>query len=298
MTGLPCTMPPNESIKLTVLAPAFNEQENIERLVSEVLAALRPTGTPFEFLIADDCSTDRTPELVRGLMAEHPELRLITMQRDARTPPGKGNGQSAAFYAAIRAARGDLIGMLDADLQNDPADFVEMLRLQAQHNADLVQGDRSANRKDNLVRRASSAVGRFFRRLILADVVRDTGCSLRVIRKQYALRLPLEFKGAHRFIPIVTAQLGGKIVEMPVHHRPRHAGVSKYGFGITQRAIPGLIDCFAIRWMHSRRRATLAVEAERASTAGKSGATSAARHDGGGGERSGQQVATAEATAR
>jgi len=245
---------PNSPIHLTILAPAHNEQDNVDRLVSEVFAALDTAGVASEFIIVDDCSTDQTADRVLRQMASHPRLRLISMQRDGRTPPGKGNGQSAAFYAGIRAAQGEFIGMLDADLQNDPAEFIAMLKLQRQHNADLVQGDRSHARKDNFVRRASSAVGRFFRKLILADVVRDTGCSLRILRTSYARQLPLQFRGTHRFIPIGTAHLGGSIVQMPVNHRPRIAGETKYGFGITQRAIPGLVDCFAMRWMDKRRR--------------------------------------------
>ncbi len=264
-------------ILLTVLAPAHNEQDNIDRLAAEVFAAIAKAGVPAEFIIVDDCSTDATADKVRSLMPRYPGLRLISMQRDSRTPAGKGNGQSAAFYAGIRAARGEFIGMLDADLQNDPMDFVAMLALQRQHNADLIQGDRSHARKDNFVRRASSAVGRFFRRLILADVVRDTGCSLRVLRTTYARLLPLQFRGAHRFIPIVTSHLGGSIVQMPVNHRPRTAGETKYGFGITQRAIPGLIDCFAIRWMANRRRSTTCIELTTDGTPPVATATAASR---------------------
>ncbi|HZW10478.1 MAG TPA: glycosyltransferase, partial [Phycisphaerales bacterium] len=171
-----------------------------------------------------------------------------------RTPPGAGNGQSAAFHAGFRAARGNLIAVLDADLQNDPADLPAMLALMRETGADLVQGDRSRARQDSLVRRGGSVVGRKFRLWLLGDRIRDTGCSLRLMRREVALALPLEFKGMHRFIPATAASLGYKVVEMPVHHRARTAGETKYGMGIAQRAIPGLIDCFAIRWMRSRRR--------------------------------------------
>jgi dolichol-phosphate mannosyltransferase len=124
-------------------------------------------------------------------------------------------------------------------------------RLEAE-DADMVQGDRSADRRDTVVRRASSWVGRFFRRSLLGDTIRDTGCSLRVMKREVALALPLEFRGVHRFIPFTARQLGYRVVEMPVHHRPRTAGRTKYG--ILNRAIPGLVDCFAMRWMRSRRR--------------------------------------------
>jgi glycosyltransferase involved in cell wall biosynthesis len=176
------------------------------------------------------------------------------------TPAGSGNGQSAAFHAGFRAARGRLVAVLDADLQNDPADLPAMLDLMSQTGADLIQGDRSRVRKDSIVRRWGSVVGRASRRLLLADGVRDTGCSLRVMKRDVAMALPLEFKGMHRFIPATAASLGFTVVEMPVNHRPRQAGKTKYGMGITKRAIPGLIDCFAVRWMRTRRRPVLGVE--------------------------------------
>jgi glycosyltransferase involved in cell wall biosynthesis len=211
----------------------------------------------FEFVIVDDGSVDATRERVEALIPGRPWLRCIRM---SQTPKGKGNGQSAAFYAGFRAARGRLIATLDADLQNDPADLPAMLELLKRSGADMVQGDRSHARKDNAIRKITSWVGRFFRGLILADAVRDTGCSLRVFKREIALKLPLEFRGMHRFIPVTAVKLGYHVVEMRVNHRPRTAGETKYGFGITQRAIPGLIDCFAVRWMANRRRPTAAVE--------------------------------------
>lgn len=244
---------PASTVELSLIAPAHNEQENVAALVREVGEALLGADLPggFEFIIVDDGSTDRTRPAVMGLMPGRPWLRCIAM---TRTPPGKGNGQSAAFFAGIRASRGRLIATIDADLQNDPADLPKMVALLRQHQADLVQGDRSHARRDNVVRRITSRIGRFFRRLILADVVRDTGCSLRVMRREVAACLPLQFRGVHRFIPVSAVIHGFKVVEMPVNHRPRTAGVTKYGFGIWQRALPGLIDCFAVRWMKSRRR--------------------------------------------
>jgi hypothetical protein len=116
----------------------------------------------------------------------------------------------------------------------------------------MVQGDRTAARRDGVVRRASSWVGRCFRRLLLGDTIRDTGCSLRVMKREVARALPLEFRGAHRFIPFTARQLGFRVAEVPVRHRARTAGRGKYG--IHNRAIPGLFDCFAMRWMRSRRR--------------------------------------------
>ena len=236
-------------IELSVVVAAHNEQDNLPTLVDEIVAALDPTDIDYEIVVVDDGSTDDTPNVLQNLLKNQPRLRAIRM---LDTPPGSGNGQSAAFHAGFRASRGALIVPIDGDLQNDPANIPAMIALLRQKNADLIQGDRSAARKDNLVRRITSRVGRLFRRWLLGDAIRDTGCSLRVMKREIALALPLEFHGMHRFIPGMVRQMGCTVIEMPVHHRPRIAGKAKYG--IRNRAIPGLIDCFAVRWMRKRRR--------------------------------------------
>jgi len=238
-------------ITLSVVAPAHNEQDNVKPLVEQIVAALDSTEHAYEIVIVDDGSTDGTADRLRSLVAHYAQLRAVRLRN---TPQGKGNGQSAAFHAGFRASRGELIAVLDADLQNDPADIPKLVEHMRRHDADMVQGDRSHARRDNLVRRISSKVGRLFRRMILADTIRDTGCSLRLMRRAVALQLPLEFRGMHRFIPVTARQLGYTVVEVPVNHRPRVAGEAKYGIG--NRAIPGLIDCFAVRWMRHRRRPT------------------------------------------
>ncbi|GJQ29196.1 MAG: glycosyl transferase [Phycisphaerae bacterium] len=236
-----------------MVAPAHNEEANIDALVAQIGDAMSASGLSFEAVIVDDGSTDGTRAKVRALMPTRPWLRCIAM---TRTPPGKGNGQSAAFHAGFRAARGSLIAVLDADLQNDPAEIPAMVARLRDAGADLVQGDRSHARRDNAVRKVGSLVGRLFRRWLLGDTIRDTGCSLRVMKREVALALPLEFRGMHRFIPVTARHLGYTVVEMPVTHRPRVAGETKYGMGIVQRALPGLRDLFAVRWMRSRRRPT------------------------------------------
>ncbi|MBX3387659.1 MAG: glycosyltransferase family 2 protein [Phycisphaeraceae bacterium] len=261
--------PTGHRVLLSVVAPAHNEEGNVAALVEEVGRACLgdgrgnagltwPDGTRvgqsgFEFIIVDDGSTDSTRARVAALMADgrHPWLRCIAM---TKTPPGKGNGQSAAFQAGFAAARGELIATLDADLQNDPADIPAMLELMRQARADMVQGDRSHARKDSIVRRYGSMVGRAFRRWLLGDTIRDTGCSLRIMKREIAVQLPLTFKGMHRFIPVTARHMGYTVVEMRVSHRPRTAGETKYGMGITKRAIPGLVDLFAVRYMRNRRR--------------------------------------------
>ncbi len=238
-------------LHLSVVAPAHNEEDNVGPLADEVHDALAPTGLSFEFIVVDDGSTDATRSRLEAMMPGRPWLRCVRM---LETPPGRGHGQSAAFHAGFRACRGELIAVLDADRQNDPADLPAMIKLFESSGADVVQGDRSRDRQDNIVRKVGSIVGRLFRRMLLGDDIRDTGCSLRLMRREVALALPLEFRGVHRFIPVLARDLGFKVVEMQVSHRARAAGETKYGFGITQRALPGLIDCFAVRWMRSRRR--------------------------------------------
>lgn len=250
-------LPAHHAVALSVVAPAHNEEENVANLVAQVHDALAPTGLSFEFVLVDDGSTDATRARALELATTRPWLRLVAM---TNTPPGRGNGQSAAFHAGFRAARGTRIAVLDADLQNDPADIPAMLAFMDSARADMVQGDRSHARRDNLVRRVGSRVGRLFRRWLLGDTIRDTGCSLRIMTRDLALAIPLEFRGVHRFIPVTARHLGYTVVEMPVRHRPRVAGVTKYGFGIVQRALPGLLDLLAVRWMRARRRPTTAAE--------------------------------------
>lgn len=249
--------PPSRALELSVVTPAHNEQDNLEALAAEIEKALSPLSISWELVVVDDGSTDKTREVLTRLAAGRPWLRAVAM---SKTPPGKGNGQSAAFHAGIRAARGRLIATMDSDLQNDPADLPMMLRRMAESGADLVQGDRSHARQDNAIRKIGSWVGRTFRRMLLGDRVRDTGCSLRIMKREYALALPLELRGMHRFVPVTIRDLGGKIVEVQVNHRARHAGETKYGLGITKRALPGLIDLFAVRYFRSRRRSVESIE--------------------------------------
>lgn len=251
--------PNKPEIELSIVAPAHNEADNVDRLISEIGSAIEPLGIAFEFILVDDGSSDDTRARTIAHMQDQPWVRCAAM---TNTPEGKGNGQSAAFHAGFRAARGRLIAVLDADLQNDPADIPKMLELLASSGADFVQGDRSAVRKqgDSTIRLFGSWVGRTFRRVLLGDTITDTGCSLRVMKREIALQLPLEFKGMHRFIPATARHLGYTVVEMPVNHRHRHAGEPKYGMGITKRAIPGLIDLFAVRYMRNRRRPVTAEE--------------------------------------
>lgn len=240
---------------LSIIAPARNEADNVEHLVDEIAQTLSGARWRFEIIVVDDDSTDDTLTRLRHTQRSVSNLRVLALTSET---PRRSAGQSAAFAAALRVARGHLIAMIDADLQNDPADLLPMVELVLDGRADLVQGDRTRHRADNIVRRITSHIGRLSRRIMLGDTIRDTGCSLRVMTRELASRLPLEFRGMHRFIPFMARELGFRVVECPVNHRPRLRGRTKYG--IFNRALPGVIDLLAVRWMQTRRHRASAHE--------------------------------------
>ena len=236
-----------EGFGLCVVAPALDERANLVPLVSEVRAAFRDEDIRVQIVLVDDGSTDGSSEELAGLALRDRALEVVRHERP--------RGQSAALYAGIAAARAPLVATLDADLQNDPADLPRMVELLRARRADLVQGDRTADRRDHAARRAASVVGRWARFLIVGDRVRDTGCSTRVMRASAARLLPLDRPGMHRFIPACVAGFGGRVVETRVNHRPRRAGRTKYGTGLLKRGLPGLRDCFVVRGLIRRAQA-------------------------------------------
>lgn len=231
---------------LSIVVPALNEEDNVAPLVEEVRKTVREqAGIEAELIVVDDGSTDQTLPRLIALAKQYSWVKLLHRP--------KPMGQSAAMHAGIQAAGGTFIATLDADLQNDPADLPKMLAMLRQNPLlDMVQGDRSANRRDTPVRQFSSWVGRTARKLLLGDSIRDTGCSARVVKAHYAKQYPMQYKGVHRFLPFYTNMLGGRVAEMAVHHRPRINGVAKYG--MMNRGLAGLIDCLAVRWMANRYR--------------------------------------------
>ncbi|MDD5349897.1 MAG: glycosyltransferase family 2 protein [Chthoniobacteraceae bacterium] len=219
---------------VSVVIPLYNEQDNMETLQRELHAALR--GLDYEIVFVDDGSKDETVRRVEV----RPEVRLLEFEKNA--------GQSAAMYAGIHAARGKVIALLDGDLQNDPAD-ISLLLAEIGKGADLACGYR-AKRRDTVVKRITSRVANFVRSRFTKDGVRDTGCTLKAMRRECRDALVL-FYGMHRFIPALVKGAGYRIVEIPVNHRPRTAGVSKYGLG--NRAIKATVDMFGVRWLLSRQ---------------------------------------------
>ncbi len=225
---------------LSVVFPVFNEEENVPILLDEIARALEGKAWRYEMVAVDDGSADRSLEVLRGLQSKYPALRVITFE--------KNSGQTAALDAGWRAARGRFIVSLDADLQNDPADIPKMMQELERSGSDMVIGVR-VNRKDTWTRRVQSKIGNSVRNWITGDRITDTGCSLKLARRE-AIEPVRLFTGMHRFLPTLVRYAGFKVIEMPVNHRARQFGVSKYG--AMNRAFRGLADCLAVRWMSSR----------------------------------------------
>jgi dolichol-phosphate mannosyltransferase len=222
------------SPEISVVVPLFNEEESIGILQTELSAALK--GLDYEIIFVDDGSVDRTAERIETAA----NIRIIRFE--------KNSGQSAAIYEGLTAARGGTLVIIDGDLQNDPVDIPKLLA-EIARGADLVCGYR-VKRRDTLVKRATSRIANAVRSRYTKDGVRDTGCTLKAMRRECMSTL-LPFKGMHRFIPALVKAAGYRLVEVPVNHRPRRFGQSKYGLG--NRALRATIDMFGVRWLLSRR---------------------------------------------
>jgi len=213
----------SQAPELSVIVPVFNEVENISMLWEELDAALGRLGLPAEIVFVDDGSTDGSADAIRALMNHDSRVRLLCFEANA--------GLTAAFHAGYGAARGRIVVTLDADLQNDPRDLPPLLA--ALEDADAAVGWRRARHDPRLT----------------GDEVRDSACSLRAMRRECLGAIP-PYAGMHRFVPTLLRTAGYRVVEVPVHHRPRRFGRSK--FGIKNRALRALIDLLAVRWMMRR----------------------------------------------
>jgi len=215
---------------VSVVVPLYNEEENVPPLQAELTAALN--GLEYEIIFVDDGSTDGTvARIVSG-----PRVRVLSFRENA--------GQSAAMYEGLHAARGATAVLIDGDLQNDPVDIPKLLR-EIEAGADLVCGYR-AQRKDTKGKRLTSRIANSVRSRFTKDGVRDTGCTLKAMRRE-CIEALVPFKGMHRFIPALVKGAGYKVVEVSVNHRPRKFGVSKYGLG--NRAVRATVDMFGVRWL-------------------------------------------------
>jgi len=226
------------SPRVSIVIPAYNEEECIADCVDELRGVMDGLGEDYEVIVVDDGSTDATLERLRELKARCPQLRVLSFEANA--------GETAAMDAGLKNARGEFVVTMDADLQNDPADIPRMLEVAAEW--DVVSGVR-AKRHDSAVRRISSRVANWTRNRLTHESVSDVGCTLRVIRGRCLEGLKL-YTGMHRFLPTLLRMDGCSITEVPVNHRPRTKGRSKYG--VWNRLFKGLRDLFAVRWMQSR----------------------------------------------
>ncbi len=228
-------MPP----EISVIVPMFNESGNVAPLAAQVLAALREERRALELVLVDDASTDDTWAQIQAAHAADPRVRGVRHTRNA--------GQSAAVWTGFRATSAPIIATLDGDLQNDPADLPRMLAELERY--DLVCGMRVA-RQDSFIRRISSGIARRARKAVLGADFRDTGCGLRVFKRPVLDGL-FPFNGFHRFMPILVHGSGAKVCEVPVNHRPRVSGVSKYG--VWNRLGRGVFDLIGVAWFQKRR---------------------------------------------
>ena len=225
---------PTNSPSVSVIVPLFNEEESVSILQSELRTALGELH--HEIIFVDDGSVDRTVERIEPA----PHIRVIRFE--------KNTGQSAAIYVGLQAALGATAVLIDGDLQNDPADIPKLLA-EIAHGADLVCGYR-VQRKDTPVKRLTSRIANAVRSRFTKDGVRDTGCTLKAMRRE-CVRALVPFKGMHRFIPALIKGAGYRLVEIPVNHRPRQFGKSKYGLG--NRALRATVDMFGVCWLLARR---------------------------------------------
>lgn len=230
-----------DSPYLSLVIPAYNEQDCVVELLRRVDEALKPMGRPFEVLIVDDGSKDDTPRLLDEGRSKYPWLRVLRMVQN--------KGQSAAFEAGFGAAQGQIIATIDADLQNDPEELPRLVKLlEEQPNVDMISGWRK-DRQDTSFRRWQSRNANRIRNWISQDNINDSASSLKVYRAHAVKGLKL-FNGAHRFFPALVKMRGYTVIETPVKHSHRFAGTAKYGFG--NRALRAFIDLLGIRWMKSR----------------------------------------------
>jgi dolichol-phosphate mannosyltransferase len=227
-------------IELSVVVPVYNERDSLPLLVAEIGGALSGADGRYEIVAVDDGSTDGSLDVLKALQRVHPELRIICFAENA--------GQSAAFTAGFRAARGRVVVTLDADLQNDPADIPGLVAELERSGATAVAGYRT-DRRDSAWKRLQSRLANGVRNWLNRETIRDTGCSLKAFHADALRALPL-FNGMHRFLPTLIKLQGGNVAEVPVRHRPRRFGRTKYG--MWNRVFRSLVDALAVRWMQRR----------------------------------------------
>lgn len=227
------------SVQYSIVIPFKNEEENVKDLIEELEPVMHGLNQPWELICIEDGSTDQTLSILNKLAKEKPYLRLVIFT--------KNYGQSSAFDAGFKAAKGEFVITLDGDRQNDPADIPHLLKLIP--TCDLVCGHR-VNRRDPWSKKITSFFANRVRRGMALDQVHDTGCSLKVYRKSCLEQIKM-YNGMHRFLPALFAIEGFRIRELPVNHRERVKGKTKYNF--FNRSFNTIADMLAVRWMKKRQ---------------------------------------------
>jgi glycosyltransferase involved in cell wall biosynthesis len=218
------------SVELSVVIPLYNEEQNVAPLLAELSAILASMPVPHEVVLIDDGSTDGTFEVLRRIQKSHQHVRVIRFARNV--------GQTAAFAAGFAYARGQFIVTFDGDLQNDPVDIPRLLEIARTH--DVVCGWRKDRKDDFLTRHVPSVIANQLIGLVSGVHVHDVGCSLKVFRAEVVKPLKLT-PGMHRYLPALASQLGDRVTEVVVNHRPRRFGQSKYGLSRTFRVVSDLV---------------------------------------------------------
>lgn len=226
-------------LDLSVVIPTFNEEENLPLLWPELRQVLDGLGLSYEVIFVDDGSQDRSAEIIREFHAHDPRVRLVRLKANS--------GETAATDAGLKAARGRYVVTMDADLQNDPHD-IPML-LSHLDRWDAATGWR-VKRDDPWTKRIAARIANRIRNALSQDDIQDSGCTFRAFRRECLGSLVL-YRGFHRFIPTLLRMQGYRVVEVPVNHRPRRFGRSKYG--IWNRAWSALKDLLVVRWMKERQ---------------------------------------------
>ena len=225
---------------LSLVIPVYNEEENLERLYAEITEAMKSISADYEVVVTDDASKDRSWEILKKIVEKDSHWRIQRFQENC--------GETAASAAGMKAARGEIIITLDADLQNDPRDIPKFL--EALKNADCVCGSRVHERADHWLRRISSSIANGVRNKLSDENIADAGCTYRAFKRECLSEVKF-FRGAHRFLPTLFRMDGWKVVEIPITPRERFAGESKYG--VWNRLFKSFMDLLAIRWMKSRQ---------------------------------------------
>jgi dolichol-phosphate mannosyltransferase len=225
-------------IDISIVAPVYNEEENLPILTSQLFGVLEPLGKTFEIIFVDDGSKDRSRQIIREMASNRPQVRLLGFRANC--------GETAAGAAGLKEARGDIVITIDADLQNDPKDIPAMLEYLKEY--DMVTGWRQ-KREDSWIKRRTSKIANRIRNRLSGESIRDSGCTFRAYKRECLQNLKL-YKGMHRFMPTLVRMEGFRVIEVPIAHHPRQFGVSKYT--TWNRMWRALADLLAVRWMKSR----------------------------------------------